>query len=135
IGVVAERTVWYSRGGIRGVASEIGATKAATRWFLGPASFDPAVDSVVVLNPTTTAARVSVTLERDGRGAFAPGRLQHVKVKAGTRLKLSLARWTTGPVVAVVSSDKPVVAERFSYSRAARDVCALMGSPLAPTGR
>jgi hypothetical protein len=131
IGVVAERTISYSTDQIRGVASETGAWRTSPRWYLGPGSFDPTRDSVFVLNPTTANARVSLKLVSDNRGPRAPAALQHLKIRAGTRAEISLQRWTSGePVVVLLSSDQQVVAERFSYSRSAHDVAALMGRPL-----
>jgi Family of unknown function (DUF5719) len=131
VGIVAERTIWYSTGHLQGVASEIGASRTATRWYLGPASFAPTRDWISVINPTTAVATVSVTLESDSGGPKSPASLQHLKVKAGTRLQIPLNRWTGGrPVIALLSSDEQVVAERSSYSRRSHDVSALMGSRL-----
>jgi Family of unknown function (DUF5719) len=130
VDVVAERTVWYSRGDLTGVTSEIGATNTAARWYLGPASFAPKSDAVVVLNPATAPATVSITLERE-RSALAPAPLQRLRIKPGTRRRVLLTKWTAGrPVVAVLTSDQRVVAERFSYSPRAHDVSALMGRSL-----
>jgi hypothetical protein len=131
VGIVAERTIWYSTGHLSGVASEIGAPGTAMHWYLGPASFAPARDWISVVNPTTADARVSVTLETDRGGPKAPAALQHLKVKAGTRLQIPVNRWTSGrPVVSLLSSDQQVVAERSSYSRGGNDVSALMGRRL-----
>jgi hypothetical protein len=131
VGVVAERTIWYSTGHLQGVASEIGASGTATRWYLGPASFAPTRDWISVINPTTAVASVSVTLESDSGGPQSPGALQNLKVKAGTRLQIPLNRWTGGrPVIALLSSDQQVVAERSAYSRHGNDVSALMGRRL-----
>jgi hypothetical protein len=131
VGIVAERTIWYSTGHLSGVASEIGSPGTATHWYLGPASFAPARDWISVVNPTTADARVSVMLETDHAGPRSPAALQHLKVKAGTRLQIPVTRWTSGrPVVALLSSDQQVVAERSSYSRRSNDVSALMGRGL-----
>jgi Family of unknown function (DUF5719) len=131
VGIVTERTIWYSTGHVQGVASEIAAPRTARRWYLGPASFAPTRDSVTVLNPTTAAASVSVTLETATRGPRSPAPLQHLKVKAGTRLEIPINHWTAGrPVIALLTSDQQVVAERFSFSRKAHDASAVMGRPL-----
>jgi Family of unknown function (DUF5719) len=131
VGIVAEQTIWYSTGHLQGVASEVGASGTATDWYLGPASFAPTRDWVSVINPTTANASVSVTLESDQKGSRSPAALQHLKVKAGTRLQIPLNRWTAGrPVIALLSSTEQVVAERSSYSRRAHDVSALMGQRL-----
>ncbi|MEA2507070.1 MAG: hypothetical protein QOH48_1688 [Actinomycetota bacterium] len=131
VGVVAERTIWYSTSHIQGVASETAASTTALRWYLGPASFHPTRDSVFVLNPTTADATVSLKLETDRHGPRSPAPLQHMKVKAGTRVEVRIDRWTSGkPVVVLLSSDQQVVAERFSYSVRARDASAVMGTAL-----
>jgi hypothetical protein len=131
IGVIVERTIWYSTGHIQGVASEVASSRTSLHWYLGPASFDPTRDSVVVVNPTTADAIVSLTLESDRQGPRSPGALQHVTVKAGTRAAIRIDRWTSGrPFVVLLSSTQQVVAERFSYSRSAHDASAVMGRPL-----
>jgi hypothetical protein len=131
VGVVAERTVWYSTGHLQGVASEIGTPVTAERWYLGPASFAPTRDSVVVMNPTTADAIVSLTLETNDRAPRAPGPLQHLKLRAGTRLEVPVNRWTRGrPVIVLLTSDQQVAAERFSYSQRGHDASALMGRAL-----
>jgi hypothetical protein len=54
-----------------------------------------------------------------------------LKVKAGTRLEIHVNKWTSGrPVIALLTSDQQVVAERFSFSRKAHDASAVMGRPL-----
>jgi hypothetical protein len=131
IGVVVERTIWYSTSRMQGVASEVASPRTSLHWYLGPASFDPTRDSVVILNPTTADASVSLTLETDAHGPRSPGSLQHIKVKAGTRAVVPINDWTAGkPFVVLLSSTQQVVAERFSYSRSAQDASAVMGRPL-----
>lgn len=131
VGVVAERTIWYSTGHIQGVASETAASRTALHWYLGPASFDPTRDSVFVMNPTTADARVSLKLETDRLGPRAPASLQNIKVPAGTRAEVRIDRWTSGrPVIVLLSSDEQVVAERFAYSASAHDASAVMGRAL-----
>ncbi len=130
VGVVAERTMWYSTGHVQGVASEIGAPVTAERWYLGPASFAPTRDSVSVLNPTTADATVTLTLETDRRSLPSSGPLK-LKVNAGTSLQVPITKWTRGrPVIVLLTSDQQIVAERSSYSRRGHDASALMGRAL-----
>jgi hypothetical protein len=131
VGVVAERTIWYSTGHIQGVASETAASRTALHWYLGPASFDPTRDSVFVMNPTTADASVSLKLESDRQAPRSPASLQHIKVPAGTRTEVRIDRWTEGrPVILLLSSNQQVVAERFAYSASVHDASAVMGRAL-----
>jgi hypothetical protein len=130
VGVVAERTMWYSTAHFQGVASEIGAPVTAERWYLGPAAFAPTRDSVSVLNPTTADATVMLTLETDRHSLPLSGPLR-LKVKAGTSLQVPIIKWTRGrPAIVMLTSDQQVVAERSSYSRVGHDTSALMGRAL-----
>lgn len=133
--VVAERTVIYS-GELSGAAAEIGATRPAQTWALGPASFDPDADLVAVMNAGEQPVRFSIALVRPGGAPLEPSELQDLALPAGGRIKLPVGRWTSGrPMLALLRADGPVVAERFAYSEQARDVAALMGIPLTPSGR
>lgn len=132
VGLVAERTIWYSGNEIAGVTSEIGAPRPANGWFLGPATASPTTDAIVVLNPNTEAATLSVSFARPG-GSDAPGALSEIRIKPGVRFKIPIARWTGGGAAAAfVESDLPVVTERFSYSEAASDAASAIGLPLTP---
>jgi hypothetical protein len=132
VGVVAERTIWYTTDRVEGVASEIAASRTGLHWYLGPASFEPTRDSVVVINPTTADAAISLTLLSDRQASRSFDALQDIKITAGTREEIPITRWTSGhPVVVLVSSDQQIVAERFSFARVARDVSAVMGRPIS----
>jgi hypothetical protein len=70
------------------------------------------------------------------RPPLRPGPLQGIEIGAGLRAAISLDRWrSAGPAGVLVSSDAPLVAERSSYSPAARDMADLMGTPLTPNAR
>lgn len=129
--IVAERTVFYATEEIDGVASEIGSSTPSRRWFLGPATSKPETDSVVLLNASSEAARVSLTLlPAEGR-PIQPAALQDLEIESSGRLRVPLSELTAGEAFAVlVDADALVVAERFSYSGAAGDVASLMGIPL-----
>ena len=133
--VVAERTVYYDTGELTGVASEVGAGRTATSWYLAPAVTAPDTDSVILLNPGAKATQVSVTLRSSQDPPLQPGSLQDITLEAGTRRKIPLGEWTRDRSVALlVTSEAPIVAERFG-SRGS-DVAALMGLPLvAANGR
>ena len=134
VGVVAERTVWYAASRT-GVSSEIGAPAAATDWMVLPAAASSPDDSVVLLNPGSRSARVSLTILSRDRGALRPGGLRDIKVRASSRLRVVLNDFTGGQAVAVVvASDQPIVAERVATA-ANGDVSSLMGGAFTPSER
>ncbi|HJR45968.1 MAG TPA: DUF5719 family protein [Actinomycetota bacterium] len=127
--LVAERSVYYESDDLVGVASEVGAARTATEWFVGPSVSSPATDSIVLLNPGAEPVSVSLSLRSPGSDPLEPGVLQELQVKAGTRLKVPLGEWTRGSTYAVVAtSDGGIVAERFG-SRGS-EVGSVMGIPL-----
>jgi hypothetical protein len=112
----------------RGVASEIGATTASARWQLGPATAKPTTDSVVVMNPRSEDATVSISLLQPNGPPLRPKELSDVVVPGGLRLKIPLGRFTAGrPLTASLQASSPVLAERFSFSEATGDVASVMG--------
>ncbi|MDQ3752836.1 MAG: DUF5719 family protein [Actinomycetota bacterium] len=130
-GVVAERSVSYGTGDLVGVASEMGATRAARRWSLAPAVARPAADDVVVLNPGSQDAVVDLTVFRPSSRGVTPARLRDLMVEAGARRTIPVGGLRVGPPgVVVVRSSAPVVAERRAYSPEFGDVASVMGEPL-----
>ena len=107
--VVAERSMY---GGERtwGTCS-IGTTTPATRWCLAEGSTDGGMDTwILVANPGTTAAKVSLSLDTDKGQVAGP---QNVVVPAGCRISFHLNDYlTTYDVSTVVTSNVPVVCER-----------------------
>lgn len=131
VDIVAERTVWYDTGEISGVASEIGARRPTTRWVLPPAAVNPSTDAVTVMNPGPEPVSVAVEFLRTNDDPIVPGDLQQIQLRPGTRLKLAVGEFTQGRAVpALLTASGPVVAERFSYSRAGADVGSVIGVPL-----
>jgi uncharacterized protein DUF5719 len=134
VGVVAERTLLYDREDLRGIASEVGASSPARAWALMPASTRPTGDVVTVLNPGTDATRVSITLVRAGGDPLAPADLQDVRVGGNGRLKLPVGHFTKGePMMALVTSDEPIVVDRFAYSTIDDDIAVVMGERVRPS--
>jgi len=88
-------------------------------------------DSLAILNPTARDGRVNVLL-RSERGVRQPASLQGLRIGAGLRLEVPLTRWTSSgpPVVALVSSDVALVAERYAHSRRSPDWADVQGFPL-----
>ena len=127
--LVAERTVFYETSDLDGVTSEIGATELARRWVIGPPVIEPVTDAIVLVNPGADAAIVEIVLQRREGEAVGPGELRSISVPPSGRVKIPIGNWTRGkPLVAYVSSDSPIVAERVASSSA--DVAALLGVPL-----
>ncbi|MGH2753076.1 MAG: DUF5719 family protein [Actinomycetota bacterium] len=126
--LVAERSVWYDSGAFRGYASEIGATEPSTNVWLGLPAANPTSDSIIILNLGEEEAEVDVELRRASGEPLRPDELQGITVATGGRGRIDLDRWSQDePVVAIISSSSPVVAERIAYSGSAEDVAALMG--------
>ena len=129
-GVVAERVVFYETDLLSGTASEIGSTRTSAEWFLGPAVDKPDSDSIILLNPGAEGATVSISLLSEDRGPQSPDALQNLSLDGGTRLKVPIARWTSGRSFSVrVGSDADIVVERFGYR--GDDVASVIGLPLA----
>jgi hypothetical protein len=128
--IVVEGTVFYDTRLLKGVASEMGAQKPEPDWLLGPAALATETDDAVLLNPGGQAASVSIELWFRGGEPQRPAPLQDLEVRAGTRTRVRLQRWTNGkPVVAVVASDVPIVAARNASTSS--DVATVMGLPAA----
>lgn len=131
VGIVAERSVRYQTVGVSGSAAEVGAPRPARGWFLPAATLNPSTDTVVVMNPGSAPATVSLELLFDSNAPLTPGELQDRAIPPGGRVKIGIGQWTNlqTALVRLVSS-VPVVAERFSYSAIPDDVGAVMGFPL-----
>ena len=133
VGVVVERTVWYSTDEVAGVTSDLGLREPHNRWMLGPATLAPTTDSIVLMNPGASSTNVSISLLRPDGDAIEPEELADLDVGAGSRRRIPVAEFTNGrPMVAIVSAESPVVVERFSYSADDSDAAAVMGMPLRP---
>ncbi|MGH2746685.1 MAG: DUF5719 family protein [Actinomycetota bacterium] len=131
--IVTERTVGYDAAGVNGTASTVGAPASAESWFVGPATMRADTDSVIVMNPGSDDATVSISLVREEGDAVEPAALEDIEVPAGLRVQISILEWTEGkPMSALLEASGPVVAERFSYSKKAKDVAATIGTPLTP---
>jgi hypothetical protein len=128
--IVVEGTVSYDTRLLEGVASEMGVQEPEADWLLGPAAVASETDGAVLLNPGGEPASVSIELWfRDGEPR-RPAALQDLEVRAGTRMRVHLQKWTgSQPVVAVVASDVPIVAGRTASTSS--DVATVMGLPAA----
>lgn len=133
VGIVAERIVWYDTGESTGVASEIGARRAAARWALPPAAIHPATDAVTVMNPGAEPVTFAVEFLRTNDDPIAPQDLQQIQLRPGARVKLPVADFTDGRAApALITASGPVVAERFSYSNQGADFSSVIGVPIRP---
>jgi hypothetical protein len=128
---VAEREVSYGRDLGEGVTAELGAATPARSWLLTPPVAVSEDDAIAILNPTAGDGRVDVVL-RSERGIRRPSSLRGLKIGAGLRLEVPLSRWTSSgpPVVALVSSNVALVAERYAHSRRVPDWADIQGFPL-----
>lgn len=134
VGIVAERTLFYSGDEVRGVSTDIGAPAPGLHWALAPASTRPTGDVVTLLNAGTDKASVSITLVRADGEPLHPSKLQDVALGAGSRIKLPVGHYTKGrPMMALVDATGPIVADRFAYSSADADVATLMGERVRRT--
>lgn len=130
VGVVAEREMTYATATASGRAAEVGAARAADRIVLGPAAAGADFDAIALLNPGTGRVRVAIRFERPEVGELTPTRLARLSLGPGERLKVPVTSDTGGaPLIAIVAATGPVVAERFAYSAAVRDVATVMGQP------
>ena len=126
VGVVAERTIWYAAGRT-GVASSLGAREPGTQWLVPPAAVSSTEDSVVLLNPGTAKATVSVVLLRQDGDPIEPQTLRAVSIKPGARNRIVLTALTGGqPTALLVTSDQPIVAERVATAGNG-DVASILG--------
>jgi len=128
---IAERELSYGGDLGEGVTAELGTATPARSWLVTPPAAESERDSIAILNPTARDGRVDVLL-RSEKAFRAPEPLQGLKIGAGLRLEVPLSRWTSSgpPVVALVSSNVAVVAERSARSRRAPDWADVLGFPL-----
>ncbi|MCA1691924.1 MAG: DUF5719 family protein, partial [Actinobacteria bacterium] len=134
VGVVAERTVGgaapYAR---TGLAIALGARVPAERWVVAAGQVDEENDEwLVVQNPSSGQARVSVTLLDDGVRVTPTG-LDNLEVpgrqRRAFRLSDSVRR---GPTALLISSSVPVVVERDVYKVGAAGMGMSVAIPLRP---
>ncbi len=112
-GVVAERSM-YAPDRSWGTCS-IGTTTPATTWFLAEGCTVDMDTWILVANPGTETATVSLLLNT-GEGQQAPAGLQNLIIPAGSRASFHLNDFvTTYEVSTMVTSDLPVVCERAMY--------------------
>jgi hypothetical protein len=131
IGVIAERTIYYSGSDLKGTAAEIGAYRTSPSWILPPAVVKPSTESIVVMNPGTEAVDVRVKLIGTSGAPLEPLALR-AKVPAGARFKFPLGQVTKGRAMyALVEADGEIVAERVAYSGS--DVSSVVGWPSTQT--
>ena len=128
--VVAERSVFYDTATFAGYASEIGAPAPSAALWLGPPAGAPTSDTIILLNPSEEEAQIDVELRRASGEPLRPESLQGITVATGGRGRIELSKWSEEePVIAIVTSSTPVVAERIAYSGSTNDVSTLMGIP------
>lgn len=132
VDVVVERTVYHSGESLQGIESEIGATQATSRWALAPLAPDASIDRLVVLNAGSDPADISVTLYRPDGEPVRPQALQGIQLRPGLRRELELDGVEgAARMIAVVTSSRPVVAERLAMSAGTSDVASVMGVPMS----
>jgi len=131
VGVIAERTVWYSTDEVSGVTSDTGLREPYRQWMLGPPTLTPTTDSIILVNPGAQATTASISLLRPDGEAIEPAELTDLELGPGARRRIPVGEFTGGrPMVALASAELPVLAERFSYSAEDSDAAAVMGTPI-----
>ncbi|MFN2607030.1 MAG: DUF5719 family protein [Acidimicrobiales bacterium] len=132
VGVVVERDMEFAAASHRsGLTESLGARVTARRWALGSGSSDDnEEEDVVVQNPGTVAAHVSLAVLSDGTD-LTNDALQGLEVAPGQRRAIRLGdtvKLAVTPVV--VTADQPVVVERVLASLKGAGVSASIGIPL-----
>jgi hypothetical protein len=99
----------------RGIATEIGTSRAAPRWVDSPARANPAsLDRVVVLNPGTRPVTFHLTEHHAGR-VSTPPKMARVRLAPGKRAVVDLNALNVRPdAFVVVDATGPVVVDRES---------------------
>lgn len=130
--VVAERSVVAAapapRGGRAGL---LGATRTARVWAFAYGAAGPTSDEwIIVSNPGTREAKVSITGLADGRVLAIEG-LQELIVAPGRRQAFRIGEHVQRtPLPLVVRSSEPVVAEREVFTVGGPGIADTMGIPL-----
>lgn len=133
-GIVVERSTFYGAGEFTGYASEIGATVAAEKWWLGAPGTALDSDALIIYNPGQESAEIDISLS--GTGFTDVDQPPTLRLASGQRLRIPLQDLTDGAAaVAHLTASGPVVAERVGYSSALEDVSALMGVPVEQFSR
>jgi hypothetical protein len=127
--VVVERKIAAEIGDLEGISTEIGAFAPAHTWMVPPPVPHPQNDTVSILNPTNKRAEVQIVLRTRRDGAKTPKDLSSLKIDPGLRIQVPIARFSSqSATVAVVRSNRPVVAERSG--RSATDTGDVLGTPI-----
>ena len=132
VGVVVERSIDATKPSPRrGLGSTLGARQSARRWLFAIGLATDTVDEWLVLqNPGTHAATVSVTALADGQQLAIDG-LQDVRLAPGRRMAFRLGdHLRRDPLPLLVTSTEPVVAERDLYTVGGLGMSTVMGVPL-----
>ena len=132
VGVVVERTIDAAPAARRtGLADSFGSRVTARRWALAAGAADDSTDEFVVLqNPGSEPARVSLTVLADGERRTGDA-LQNVEVGAGQRRAVRIADTVKGAATpVVVEADRPIVVERVLNRLKAIGVATSIGIPL-----
>ncbi|MFN2595020.1 MAG: DUF5719 family protein [Actinomycetota bacterium] len=133
--IAVARTMTYDTRKIIGRSSELGAVRPSEHLFVPPATASPTSESIILMNASPDDATISITLTRDGGSPLQPSKLTALTLRSGSRIQVAIGKYTDGSVFgALVTSTAPVVAERLSYSRAARDTASVMGIPAPVIG-
>jgi hypothetical protein len=128
VDIVVERRIEAETGEYEGIATEVGAFEPANAWMIPPPVPSPMNDWVSIMNPTNKVANVDIAL-RTRDGAKTPKALSAIKIRPGLRAQVSIAEFSSkGPTVALVTSDRPIVAERSG--RSLTDTGDVLGTPV-----
>ena len=109
--IIAERSVYWN--GRRGGHESIGTTSPSSVWYLAEGSTKGFETWVLVQNPNSEDAKVTLTFMTDKGEVKGP----EVTVKKNSRLSVNVGNICpdTSDISTKVTSDKPVIAERAMY--------------------
>ncbi len=114
IGVIAERAMYWNRGGIDWIGGHcsIGITAASTSWYFAEGFTSDTFDQYICLqNANDSAAEVTITFMRPDSTVVTTSRT----IGANSRETINVENYVVGEVSTAVTADVGIIAERAMY--------------------